>query len=224
MIQIHPQIYRLFAGWTGNQYLIVEETGVSLVDTGTPGSHRYILRRMADLGFRPEDLKYILITHADPDHCGALPGFQEQTHAISVASEWSNECLQSNCLPRSFKRTTFEGKAFSLLAPLFLPGRTCVDRIVQPGDCLPILGGLEVIDTEGHTPGHLSYFAPQQRILFSGDSIKFFPHLGPYQNDTTVDHQLARESFRRQMALKPRLICGGHGFARLDASLVERFE
>lgn len=224
MIQVHPQVYRLFAGWTGNQYLIVDEFGVTLVDTGTPGSHRYILRRMADLGFQPDDLKFILITHADPDHCGALPGFQAQTHAVSMASQWSNECMQTACLPRELNRTTFEGRAFSVIAPLFLPACTQADRVVQPGERLPILGGMEVIETEGHTPGHLSFFVPGQRILFSGDSIKFFPNLGPYQNDTTIDHQLARESFRRQMSLEPELICGGHGFARLDGSSVERFE
>ncbi|HZW04192.1 MAG TPA: MBL fold metallo-hydrolase, partial [Anaerolineaceae bacterium] len=117
--------------------------------------------------------------------------------------------------PRELQRTTFEGFTFSILAPLFLPAKTEVSRVLKPGDRLPVLGGLEVIESEGHTPGHISFFAPEHRILFSGDSIKFYPRLGPYQNDTTVDHRLARESFRRQMELKPQLICGGHGFARL---------
>ena len=216
MIQIHPQVFRLFAGWTGNQYLIVEEQGLTLVDTGTPGSQRYIFRRMAELGYAPTDLKFMLITHADPDHCGALPGFKIQTDAVTMASAWSDQCMQTACLPRELKRTTFEGMVFSLIAPYFIPARSQVDRVVRNGDCIPVLGGLEIIESEGHTPGHLSFFAPEHRILFSGDSIKFSPRLGPYQNDTTVDHELAQISFERQMALHPRLICGGHGFARLE--------
>ena len=42
---------------------------------------------------------------------------------------------------------------------------------LSDGQILPVLGGLRVIETLGHTPGHISLFAPSAGILFCGDSI-----------------------------------------------------
>ena len=49
---------------------------------------------------------------------------------------------------------------------------TVVDRTVDDDDVLPeVMGGLRVIATPGHTPGQVSFWQPDRRILFCGDVI-----------------------------------------------------
>jgi glyoxylase-like metal-dependent hydrolase (beta-lactamase superfamily II) len=218
MIQISEHIYRLFAGITANQYLIVEPDGISLVDTGLPGSHRLILYSLRQLGFIPGHLKYILLTHADPDHCGAAADLMRRTQARLLASELEAEGLRTGSLTRTLFSTTFEGRLFNLVLPLFPVNGAIVDQVVAEGQVLPVLGGLRVIASPGHTPGHISYYSEQVQVLFSGDSIDCRDRyrILPYLGDSTWDKIAAQQSFERQMALNPRIICGGHGCCRMQ--------
>ena len=56
-----------------NLYLILEQHGLTLIDTGLQKSGAaVVLAALAQLGRQPSDLKRILITHADPDHIGSV--------------------------------------------------------------------------------------------------------------------------------------------------------
>src|SRR5919108_2640156 len=57
----------------GAQVWLLLDGPLTLVDTGTRGSGRAILRAIERLGRRPADLAAIVLTHYHPDHCGALP-------------------------------------------------------------------------------------------------------------------------------------------------------
>ncbi len=213
MLQVSDSVYRLFAGFTGNQYLIVEPDSLTLVDTGLPGSEALIFARIQDLGRQPRDLKRILITHADPDHAGAARALREESGAKLYAGAGEARALREGHMTRPIGSRTLEGKFFNLLLPLFPMQPVAVDEIVQPGQELPVLGGLLVLLTPGHTPDHVSYYAYQQRILFAGNSVEIRANdLSAYQGDSTWDKPLARRSFEQQMALDPAIICGGHGF------------
>ncbi len=213
MLYVSNSVYRLFAGFTGNQYLIVEPDGLTLVDTGLPGSDVLIFARMSDLGRRPQDLKRILITHADPDHAGAVEALADASGAKIYAGAVEAEALRQGRMTRPIGSRTLEGKLFNFLLPFFPMKPVEVDEIVQPGQELPALGGLLALATPGHTPGHISYYAYKPRILFSGDSIRVQgDDLCAYQGDSTWDKAAARLSFDQQMVLEPEIICGGHGF------------
>ncbi|MHB8933595.1 MAG: MBL fold metallo-hydrolase [Bellilinea sp.] len=51
------------------------------------------------------------------------------------------------------------------------PAKVVTRASDEPDQILPILDGLHVLDTAGHTPGHLSFYQPERRVLFAGDSI-----------------------------------------------------
>ncbi len=213
MLRVSDSVYRLFAGFTANQYLIVEPEGLTLVDTGLPGSEALIFARIKDLGRRPGDLQRILITHADPDHAGAARALKAGSGAMIYAGAVEAQALREGRMTRPIDSRTLEGKFFNLVLPLFPMQPVEVDEIVQPGQVLPVLGGLRVLATPGHTPGHISFYADRSRILFSGDSIQVIgDQLSAYQGDSTWDKPLARRSFEQQMLLDPEIICGGHGF------------
>ena len=89
---------------------------------------------------------------------------------------------------------------------------TYIDQILKPGDILPILDNLVVLNSAGHTPGHISFYIPELRVLFSGDSI--FINKGiltPSSKSLTWDNEKAVAAFQTQLDLQPLYICGGHG-------------
>jgi glyoxylase-like metal-dependent hydrolase (beta-lactamase superfamily II) len=47
-----------------------------------------------------------------------------------------------------------------------------VDRTLRDGEELPLHGGIKVIHTPGHTPGHLSLFVKRARLLIAGDELR----------------------------------------------------
>ena len=94
-----------------------------------------------------------------------------------------------------------------------------VDEILAEGQTLPVLGGLRIVETPGHTPGHISLFAPSLGILFCGDSMVSDEHgLQGSRPGITWDETRARESERKQAALGAQVVCSGHGPVVMDAN------
>jgi glyoxylase-like metal-dependent hydrolase (beta-lactamase superfamily II) len=83
---------------------------------------------------------------------------------------------------------------------------------------LPALGGLRVVETFGHTPGHISLFAPSSGILFVGDSLVSERNgLRGSSGANTWDQDKANAAVRKQAALGARIVCSGHGPVVMDA-------
>jgi glyoxylase-like metal-dependent hydrolase (beta-lactamase superfamily II) len=195
-----------------NIFLIAEPDGLTLIDTGTPQSLKAIRRTLDAHSHRPQDLKRILITHTDPDHTGSAAALKALSGARLYASEQEAAAMQRGELSRPIGG----GKLTQALLGLFisvvkLPPATA-DDLLDDGEELPVLGGLRVLATPGHTPGHTSLFAPQHGVLFAGDSMRATKD-GLRCDDAPVmwDYRLARESAERQMALGPQMVCCGHG-------------
>ena len=91
-------------------------------------------------------------------------------------------------------------------------------HIIAEGQTLPILGGLQVLETPGHTPNHISLFAPTAGILFCGDSmVSDETGLHGSRRGVTWDEARARESERKQAGLGAKIVCTGHGPVVKDA-------
>lgn len=89
-----------------------------------------------------------------------------------------------------------------------------VSRGLREGD---EVAGFTVLDTPGHSPGHISYWRESDRVLVCGDvmwGFNPFTFSGRIREPFPVvspDPQLNRESARRLAALEPELVCFGHG-------------
>ena len=194
------------------QYLITGTEGLLLIDTGLGGNHKRILKQIQQLGFKPEDLKQIIITHADGDHYGSLADLKKYTQAISYAHPIEAEAIKSGGSSRELKPEGLQRILFSLIRPLLKTKPTTIDRHLAGGEHYDYLGGLEVIYTPGHTPGHLSLFSPSRKILFAGDSINISSGVPqPSAKGNTGDIAKAGQSFKQQMDLNPVAIFAGHG-------------
>ena len=105
------------------------------------------------------------------------------------------------------------------------PGHT-VKSILSEGD---EIGGLRVIETPGHTPGHLAYWEDTTRVLILGDVLF---HRNPVTlrkglqepfTLATFDRAANLRSARKLAALNPATICFGHGAPLTDADEFKRF-
>jgi glyoxylase-like metal-dependent hydrolase (beta-lactamase superfamily II) len=99
------------------------------------------------------------------------------------------------------------------------PKRFNVDEILEDGQLLPVAGGLLVVETAGHTPGHMSLFAPASGVLFCGDSmVTDEAGIHGSRPKFTWDEAMAKEAVRRQATLGARVVCSGHGPVVMDAA------
>jgi glyoxylase-like metal-dependent hydrolase (beta-lactamase superfamily II) len=73
------------------------------------------------------------------------------------------------------------------------------------------IGPLEVIPTQGHTPGSVSFYWRERGIVAVGDAILTWPVLGGGWPGFNLDEARYRRSLRRIAELEPRVILTGHG-------------
>jgi glyoxylase-like metal-dependent hydrolase (beta-lactamase superfamily II) len=218
-MEIIPNVH-LIPGIIANPYLLIDVDGLTLIDTGIPGSSKKILRYIADLGYKPVDLKRILITHADMDHVGGLAPLQKVSGARVYAHAIEAEAMAAGRPSRPLKsRKTLRRVLFALTGRFFRTRPFQVDARLVDGQVLPVLGGLRVVDTPGHTPGHISFYAPSAGILFVGDSLVSQPTgLRGSSGDNNWDLEKANEAVRKQAALGAHIVCPGHGAVVIDAA------
>lgn len=157
-MEVVPGVHWIRPFWTGNVYLIEDDNGLILVDTGWLGNDKRIIKYILSLGHHPEDLKAILITHGHPDHYGSASRLKEITGARVLAH----------------KEDTFQGPAgkrvISFPGLLLFP-QPQVDEFLEEGQTLPIRGGIRVLHTPGHTPGSICLLMEKQGLLFTGDTL-----------------------------------------------------
>lgn len=204
MEKIVPGLYSFTGLTVGRVYCIEDGDGLTIIDASIGSAGNKILKQVEAMGRKASDIKRILITHAHPDHVGALPFLKEKTGAQVVAS--------------AIERPVIEGKAPIPRAP----GRlrppetrykgTPVDRELAEGEMLPeVMGGLKALWTPGHAPGHLCFWQPEKRILFCGDVIFRIRNLGLPFSFLTYDVEENKRSVKRLAGLDAAVVCFGHG-------------
>lgn len=211
----------LVPGVVANPYILVDADGLTIIDTGLPHSGRKILAYIASLGFSAGNVRRIILTHADLDHVGSLSALHKLTGARTYASRVEAEAIAAGQPSRPINRSGFSMRrlVFTLFGPFMKATPFQVDEIVTDGQVLPALGGLQVVDTSGHTPGHISLFAPAHGVLFSGDSLVTDENgIHGSRPGLTWDDSKARLAESKQAALGARILCSGHGPVIMDAT------
>ena len=208
-------------GVVANAYILVDTDGLTIIDTGLPRSEKKIHAYVASLGKSAHDVKRIILTHSDLDHVGGLAALHKLTGARTYASQIEAEAIASGKSSRKIKPSGFSMRRlmFAVLRPFMKATPFKVEEIMTDGQVLPALGGLRVVDTSGHTPGHISLFAPVVGILFCGDSmVNDETGIHGSRSGLTWDDAKAREAEKKQAALGAHIVCSGHGPVVMDAT------
>lgn len=214
-MKIIDNVY-IVPGVTANSYLLAGQDGLTLIDTGLPYSQKTILKYLRSKGWSARDIKRILITHADLDHYGCLGALQKESGACIYASPIEAKAMAEGKSSRPIKRTPdtmLQRLAMALFNRIMKAAAVQVDEVLAEGQILPVLGGLQVVETPGHSPNHLSFFALASGILFCGDSMRADGSRGlrGSRSRNDWDHAVASASVRKQAELGALIICPGHG-------------
>jgi metallo-beta-lactamase class B len=137
-------------------FLVTGPAGHVLIDGGLPSSAPMIAANITRLGFRPRDVKYLLINHAHFDHAGGLAELKRLTGAQLLASAGDKPDLEAG---RTLGRPELDG---------FPPVK--VDRVIADGEQVrvgPV--ALTAMLTPGHTKGATSWTttADGRRVIFA---------------------------------------------------------
>ncbi len=227
MKQIIPGLYTFTSLLIGRVYATEDADGLTLIDTGITSAAPKILRQLEQAG-RAGSVRRIIITHAHPDHVRGLPELKRVTAAEVIASYVERPYVEGKLPVPSAPKESLRGLDRLMASPpQAIPG-TPVDREVGDGDIIAeSFGGLKVIFTPGHSPGHISLWQPEKKVLISGDVLMYPALFGlrlPFAA-FTVDMDENRRSVQRIAALKPEVICFGHGKPMLEnaAASLEAF-
>ena len=193
--------------------------GPTLVDTGLPGQLEAIATVLADAGVRVQDLKRIILTHQDIDHVGSLHDLVQASGARVLAHAVETPYIDGSEPPR-FARPEVLAQRPELraVAEAFQP--TPVDEQLQDGTRLDLAGGVLVISTPGHTPGHMCLYHERTRTLIAGDALTANDGqlMGPNEG-ATPDMPTASQSVRTLAELDVQtIICYHGGVVAVDAN------
>ena len=137
-------------------WLVVDHTGVTLVDAGLPYMARPILQFIEQLNAGP--LKRILLTHGHSDHIGALKEIVKNRPVPVFAHHIEIPYMEGRLAYLRHKQPV-QHVPYGLVQPL-----------KEEGDGnLAEISGLKPYLTPGHSPGHTAYYHEQDRVLLAGD-------------------------------------------------------
>jgi glyoxylase-like metal-dependent hydrolase (beta-lactamase superfamily II) len=210
-------------------FFLVEQDGeVTLVDAGLSGYRDTLQPALAEMGRSIDDVKAIVLTHADPDHVG-FAGELQRSHGIPVYVHRADSERT-----RQGKTKQTEGSPLAMLAMLkhahtrralrhmVANGGAKQSKVAEviafdDGDELDVPGRLRVIHTPGHTDGHCVLYAPSEDALFVGDAVNNVhiatgipgAHIAPAPANTSTSQ--AYESHSRFEDSEAGVLYFGHG-------------
>jgi glyoxylase-like metal-dependent hydrolase (beta-lactamase superfamily II) len=194
-------------------FLLEGET-LTLVDTGFRGRSLHIISELARLGYSPADITSIIVTHHHADHAGSLATLKGATGA-RVMAHLADAPYIDGTLPQPGPASP--EWLSDMLAPihgLWATTPVSVDGLVSDGDELPMLGGIRILHTPGHTPGSISLFLEKEGLVIVGDVLsRGTLGLSLPSKAFTIDLAQEIQSIGRLGSLDFDVIAFGHGSA-----------
>lgn len=196
-----------------NVYLV----GDVLVDAATRRAGRRILTQL-----RGRAVNAHVVTHAHPDHQGA-------SHEVCTALDiplWCGELDAPAMEDGRIGDRQPHHPINRLIERAWAGPPHPVARRLHEGD---EVAGFQVLDTPGHSAGHISLWREADRTLLCGDvftnidTATGVPGLHEPKRYFTPDPPRNRQSMRRLAALEPALVCFGHGRPLRDPAELEAF-
>lgn len=175
---------------TGSEGLVLVETGLGLGDVRDPAGslgaewvemaepllaeEETAVRQVARLGYSPGDVRHIIVTHLDVDHCGGLPDFPDaQVHVLAAELE---AATSGTAASRYCRAHWAHGPKWVTYTPE--PGEDWFGfTSVQPEGLPP---EIRLVPLGGHTAGHTGVAVREDDrwLLHCGDAYYYHLEVG----------------------------------------------
>jgi hydroxyacylglutathione hydrolase len=204
MKQLAKDVY-LLRGWPPNA-INVYLVGDVLIDAATRQGEQRIMRQIRERGVSAHAL-----THAHPDHQGASHAICERLGIPLWCGLGDIPAMET---PGGVQSSQAPGWLNRLQQRFWTGPPHPVARALVEGD---EVAGFTVLETPGHSRGHVAYWREADRVLILGDVLNGMhlltgvPGLHEPPAVFTPDPARNRESARRLAELRPALTCFGHG-------------
>jgi len=188
-------------------YMIDAGGELVLIDSGTGESFSQLIDNISALGFDPQQLKAIIVTHAHIDHIGALAYFQEKYYVKLITHELDAPTIE-----------TGKGTGAELYG---VPYRPCwVDIRISKAEETLTFGPyqLKLTHIPGHTPGSIAIYVDMEKRVLFGQDIH-----GPYIPAWGADPAQACTSLQKLIDVRADILCEGHFGIYQPASEVRRY-
>ncbi len=192
--------------------------GDVLIDAATRQAERRILRQIKGVHISAHAL-----THVHPDHQGS-------SHAVCQRLSIPLWCGEQDVAAMETPGAVVAEKAPSWLRSVqerwWVGAPQLVDRALHEGD---EVAGFKVLDTPGHSRGHISFWRESDRVLIAGDVLNNMnvltgiPGLREPPDVFAIDPVQNRKSIRKVAALEPELVLFGHGGPLRNPEKLKKF-
>jgi glyoxylase-like metal-dependent hydrolase (beta-lactamase superfamily II) len=219
-----PNLVQLTRFGAVNAFLVVEDDGLTLVDTMIGGSQDGILAAAREIGL---PIARVALTHAHGDHVGSVDALAQAlpNATFAVSARDARFLAGDKSLDAAEPQSKLRGGYPKI--------ETRPGLLLSGGDRL---GSLEVIAAPGHTPGHVAFLDTRDRTLIAGDA---YASLGGVVTSATVnwrfplpalatwDKATEIETAKALRALEPTRLAVGHGpvveqpAAAMDAAIAK---
>jgi len=209
-------------------YVLEQDGEVTLIDAGVSGYRSTLEPALAEMGRSMDDVKAIVLTHADPDHVGfagelqASRGIRVYVHRADSERTRQGKTKQTEGSPLAMLSMLKHAHSRRALRHMIANGGAKQPKVPQvipfdDGDELDVPGRLRVTHTPGHTDGHCVLYAPSEDALFVGDAVNNLhlasgepgAQVAPQAANTSTDQ--AYESLSKIEQLDAQTLYFGHG-------------
>jgi hydroxyacylglutathione hydrolase len=196
-----------------NTYLIADGDDVVLIDAGTKFMEHRLLRTLkrffADKQHTTKRLVAHALTHVHPDHQGS-------SYAVCNAYKVPLWCgaRDAAIMESGLANSPEYAGLLGVLGRIWAGPAHSVAKRLKEGDTV---AGFRVLDTPGHSIGHIAFWREADKCLVLGDVLNGMnlatglPGLHEPPTFFTTNIPQNRESIRRLAALQPQIVCFGHG-------------
>lgn len=176
------------------------DDGVLLVDVGFPGKADAIDAQLGEAGLGLDDVEAVVCTHQDGDHVAGLSEIVGRSGATVYAHREAAPFVDGREEP-----IKGEGERY----PPVPVDVELVDGVVFR----TAAGGMRVVFTPGHAPGHVALYLPDERLLIAADALTAGDGLAGPSEQFTLEMDEAADSVARLADLDvDRTLCHHGGF------------